>query len=33
MKMDFLAPELSKTGQSPPEEILKKHSKSRKIIK
>jgi hypothetical protein len=30
MKMDFLPPELSKTGQITPEAILKNHSKSRK---
>jgi hypothetical protein len=30
MKMDFLPPGLSKTGQITPEAVLKNHSKSRK---
>jgi hypothetical protein len=30
MKMDFLAPELSKTRQITPESVLKNHSKSQK---
>jgi hypothetical protein len=29
MKIDFLPRDLSKTGQSPPKAVLKKHSKSR----
>jgi hypothetical protein len=30
MKMDFLAPELSKTGQITPESVLKNRNKSQK---
>jgi hypothetical protein len=30
MKMDFLPPELSKTGQITPKTVLKNHSKSQK---
>jgi hypothetical protein len=33
IKMDFLPPELSKTGQITSEAVLKNHNKSQKIIK